>query len=404
MTALVSCWLAVGVPHLARGADHRRHRRVDDHVARHVQVGDAAVGVDHREVGAASRRSPRSRPRSPRARPAGSVVERGQDARRGRCSGRRRALRARRRARSNTSAKKARTAWPKMIGSETFIIVAFRCSENSTPCSLASAICSARNASSARAAHHRARRRSRRPAPATDSLSTVTVPSLGDVLDPQRRRRRRSVTDCSVERKSPSPIVATCDLGVRRPGAHRVRVLAGVLLHRGRRAAVGVALAQHRVDRAALDRVVAPRGRRLLLVGLRVVRVVGDVVALRLQLLDRRLELRHRGADVRQLDDVGLGRLGQLAELGERVRHPLVLGQAVGELGEDAPGERDVARLDLDAGGARRTPRRSAGSECVASAGRLVGVGVDDLHMASDAEGTDRAAPPASQRVRCIVC
>ena len=51
---------------------------------------------------------------------------------------------------ANTSAKNARTAWPKMIGSETFIIVAFRCSEKRTPCALASAICSARKASSAR--------------------------------------------------------------------------------------------------------------------------------------------------------------------------------------------------------------------------------------------------------------
>ena len=34
-----------------RGADHRRHRRVDDHVAGHVQVGDALVGVDHGERG-----------------------------------------------------------------------------------------------------------------------------------------------------------------------------------------------------------------------------------------------------------------------------------------------------------------------------------------------------------------
>ena len=42
--------------------------------------------------------------------------------------------------RSNTGAKKARTAWPKMIGSETFIIVAFRCSENSAPDEAASAI------------------------------------------------------------------------------------------------------------------------------------------------------------------------------------------------------------------------------------------------------------------------
>ena len=51
---------------------------------------------------------------------------------------------------AKTSAKNARTAWPKMIGSETFIIVAFRCSEKRTPCSLASSICSSRKASSAR--------------------------------------------------------------------------------------------------------------------------------------------------------------------------------------------------------------------------------------------------------------
>jgi hypothetical protein len=44
----------------------------------------------------------------------------------------------------------ARTAWPKMIGSETFIIVAFMCSENSTPSALVFSISSARNASSAR--------------------------------------------------------------------------------------------------------------------------------------------------------------------------------------------------------------------------------------------------------------
>ncbi len=39
--------LAVRAPHVAGGADHRRHRGVHDHVGRHVQVGDALVGVDH---------------------------------------------------------------------------------------------------------------------------------------------------------------------------------------------------------------------------------------------------------------------------------------------------------------------------------------------------------------------
>jgi hypothetical protein len=50
---------------------------------------------------------------------------------------------------SKTSAKNARTTWPKMIGSLTFIIVAFRCTEYSTFSALACAIVSARKASSA---------------------------------------------------------------------------------------------------------------------------------------------------------------------------------------------------------------------------------------------------------------
>ena len=37
-----------------------------------------------------------------------------------------------------------------MIGSETFIMVALRCSENNTPCFFASAICASMNAASAR--------------------------------------------------------------------------------------------------------------------------------------------------------------------------------------------------------------------------------------------------------------
>ena len=40
---------------------------------------------------------------------------------------------------ANTGAKKTVTAWPNMIGSDTFIIVAFRCSDASTPAALAPA-------------------------------------------------------------------------------------------------------------------------------------------------------------------------------------------------------------------------------------------------------------------------
>ncbi len=165
-------------------------------------------------------------------------------------------------------------------------------------------------------------------------------------------------------------------LRVARPGAHAVRVLPGVLLDRLRGAAVGVALAQHRVDRAALDLVVAGLDR-LLLVGLRLLRVVGQVEALGLQLGDGRLQLRDRGADVRQLDDVRLGRLGELAELREGVVDLLLVRQVVGEDRQDATGQRDVAGLDRHAGvlGERLDDRQQRVGR---QRGGFVGLGVDD--------------------------
>ena len=206
-----------------------------------------------------------------------------------------------------------------------------------------------------------------------------------DVLDAQRRgrverHRRLGVAEVALGHRR--------DVAARvgRPGTHGVRVLLGVVLHRRRRPAVGVALAQHRVHRAALHRVVRGAGRALV-VGLRVLGVVGDRVPGRLQLGDGRLELRHRGADVGQLDDVGVGRLGERPELGEGV---------VGEVErrEDAPRQRDVARLDVDAGlagvglqdGQQRVGRERR---------RLVGVGVDDLHVA---RGHLRSAPARARR------
>ena len=45
-------FLAVRAPHVAGGADHGGHGGVDDDVAGNVQVGDALVGVHHRQRGA----------------------------------------------------------------------------------------------------------------------------------------------------------------------------------------------------------------------------------------------------------------------------------------------------------------------------------------------------------------
>ena len=91
---------------------------------------------------------------------------------------------------SKTSGKKARTTWPKMIGSETFIIVALRWTENSTSSSLARAICAVRNSRSA--ATRIAVASTTSPArTGTDSLSTVVVAVVADQLDPQASRRTR---------------------------------------------------------------------------------------------------------------------------------------------------------------------------------------------------------------------
>ena len=114
--------------------------------------------------------------------------------------------------------KKARTTWPKMIGSETFIIVAFRCTENSTPSALARAICAARNVAQRGHAHDRR----------VDDLAGEHRHRLAQHGGGRRRRRRARcaampasamTADCSVERKSSAAMCATLvfESGVHAP-------------------------------------------------------------------------------------------------------------------------------------------------------------------------------------------
>ncbi len=103
--------------------------------------------------------------------------------------------------------KKARTTWPKTIGSETFIIVAFRCTENSTPSALALATCAVRNSRSAATRITEASTTS--PArTGTDSRSTVVEPS-SPTSSMRSAPSSAITTDFSVERKSFWPMVAT---------------------------------------------------------------------------------------------------------------------------------------------------------------------------------------------------
>src|SRR6266545_4915856 len=76
--------------------------------------------------------------------------------------------------------------------------------------------------------------------------------------------------------------------------------------------------------------------------------VFRKLVAVRPKLFDRLLDLRNRGRDVGQLDDDGLGVLSQPAQEGQIIRDLLRVGEVVGEIGDNAARERDVARFDLD--------------------------------------------------------
>ncbi len=137
--------------------------------------------------------------------------------------------------------------------------------------------------------------------------------------------------------------------GLGAPRPHRVRVVPRVLLHRRGDASIRIALAQNRVDGAAENLRVAGADVSLG-VTVRLFRVVRDVEALRLQLLDRTRQLRDRRADVRQLDDIGLGRLRELAQLGQGVALPLLVAKALGKVREDSAGQRNVAGFDDDTG------------------------------------------------------
>ena len=134
MTARVSCLLPVRAPHVAADADHRRHRGVHDDVAGHVQVGDPLVGVHHRQPRAVGQPRLEGGPDlGAVGQGAQAVEDAAQPVVRRQAGG----GRGRRRRSRTPRGKNAVTTWPKMIGSLTFIIVALRCTENSTSSALA---------------------------------------------------------------------------------------------------------------------------------------------------------------------------------------------------------------------------------------------------------------------------
>ena len=155
-----------------------------------------------------------------------------------------------------------------------------------------------------------------------------------------------------------------------------MRVLPRVAFHGGRRATVGVAFAQHWVNRTA-DALAIAGANCLFFVGLWIFRKVGDFVALPLQFADTGDELALRRTDVGQLDDVGIGQQRQTPQLGKRVGHPLCLGQKFWKCAQHARRHRNVAGNHVNA--RRRREGLNNGQEGRrGQRGCLIGNGVND--------------------------
>jgi len=163
------------------------------------------------------------------------------------------------------------------------------------------------------------------------------------------------------------------------PFTHRVRILASVFLDRLRCAAVGVAFAQDRVHRGT-DALAVAGLQCLFFFGLGVFRVVRQLVAGRLQFAHAGDQLGNRCRNIGQLDDVGVRVLGQGAQFGQVVRHFLFVRQAFREGCQHAGRHRNIAGHDVDAGRCSEFlhDRQQGISR---QQWRLVGKGVDDFRL-----------------------
>ena len=336
---------AVRPPHLSRCADRRGHRRVDNDVARHVQVRDAPVGVDHRE--------PRAR------RVDGLDVGLDLGAPRGR---------QRRDLRMDVADPVVGVDAEFLEHGGVFlehvaVVHAHRVTEDDGVGDL----------------HHRGLHMQREQHAAfarpgrfgLEERLEFTAAHDGGVDDlPFEHLQRllqhvpRTVGFDELDPDAACPVdharllarekVALAhvrDIGLRvgTPRPHRMRVRLRVSLDGRGDAAVGIAFAQHRVDRAAEDlRIPGPDVPRRVVA--RLLGIVRHGMALVLQFGDGGRQLRHGRTDVGQLDDVGFGLLDQRAEFGEIVAAPLTGREILRKRGQNPPGKRDVPRLDGNPG------------------------------------------------------
>ena len=120
----------------------------------------------------------------------------------------------------------------------------------------------------------------------------------------------------------------------RAPLAHGVRVFAGKGFYRGRSTAVRVALTQYRVYSAAQYFAITG-GDIFFFVSLGIFFIFRDLITLLVQLFDGRAQLRDRGGNVRQFNDVGVRIFGVFTQFGQSIGHALVFCEVVREVGQD---------------------------------------------------------------------
>ncbi|MDQ1112894.1 hypothetical protein QE418_002342 [Microbacterium testaceum] len=360
----------VGAPQLAAVADQRRHRGVDDHVARHVQVGDALVAVDVRQAGAGCQR----------------IADLGGDGVAALDVRQTREDRAEAVIGGEARGGESIAVAVEHVGEERLDDV----TEDDRVADLHH-----RGLEMHRVEHVVGLRFGQRVGEESvegrgreeGGIHDLALEDLQALFERLRGAVGRHVLDREhvvvgeddrLLVRAEVVVTEGRDAGLRALGERlvAVRVLLRVVLHRERRATVAVALAQHGVHGGSLDAVVA--GAHVLVFDARrLVRVVRDVVALRLELGDGRLQLRDGCRDVGQLDDVRLRQRRETAQLGQRVADLLLGGEALREGREDAAGERDVAGLDVDTRLLRdglHDGQERRGGKCR----RLVGVRVDD--------------------------
>ena len=338
--------LALGIPHLAAIADHRGHRGVDDHIARHMEVRDAFVGIHHREGWARGEGGfqitldrgffvggeffdLREQVAEAVVKIDAQFVDRGGVARDELAEENLHGMAEKNRVRD--------------LHHRRFEV------EREKNAGLLRGIDLLGEKGLERFAGHEGRIQNLAGQQFEIALPSHQLPTTGGEEFNAGGGRSRKGGGFFVREK----VVAShrCHAGLRvfRPRSHFVRVLAGVVLHGLRRAAVGISLTQDGIHGAAFYFVVAGLGVLLGVIRWRL-GVIGHRESASLQLSDCRFQLRDRRADVREFDDVRLGLERERAEFREGVGGFLIFRQAVGENRQNATRQRDVAEFHRNPG------------------------------------------------------